>query len=374
MLESSFQIGRVLGIRIGVHFTWFLIFALVGFSLAQYFQHQYPGWAAQTAWLTALVTALLFFASIVLHELGHSVVALAYGVPVVSITLFIFGGVAQTARDADTAKAEFWIAVAGPMVSFVLAGLFHVLEAVFAGLHAPSAAAFEWLATINLVVALFNLLPGFPLDGGRVFRAIVWGVSRDPHKGMRWAVAAGRAVAYGLMGVGLIIGLNTGAWVDALWLVLIGWFLLTAAESSARQFALEHLSRGGRAADIMDPGVPTVPAHLRIQQWLDDYVLARGQRAFLVWGENDQVLGLVSLADLNKLPRDQWATTGIVEIMTPRNRLHTVPPSASLGQVLAAMERYGVNQLPVAEGGQVMGWIDRDRLLRALKIHAELGR
>ncbi len=374
MLESSFQIGRVFGIRIGVHFTWFLIFALVAFSLAHYFQHSHEDWAVHTAWLTAVVTTLLFFASIVLHELGHSVVALAHGVPVISITLFIFGGVAQTARDADTARAEFWIAVAGPLVSFLLAGLSYVAAVVFEDLHAPTAAAFEWLATINLMVALFNLLPGFPLDGGRVFRAVVWGVTRDAAKGMRWAVAAGRLVAYGLMGLGLVIGLNTGAWVNGLWLVLIGWFLLTAAESSARQFALEHMAQGGRATDIMDPNVPMVPAHLTVQDWLDNYVLARGRRAFLVWGENDEVLGLVSLDDLKKLPRDQWAETGLVEIMTPRHRLYTVPPSASLAQVLAAMERYGVNQLPVADGDQIMGWIDRDRLLRALKVHAELGR
>jgi Zn-dependent protease/predicted transcriptional regulator len=316
---------------------------------------------------------LLFFASIVLHELGHSVVAISYGVPVNSITLFIFGGVAQTARDADSAAAEFWIAIAGPLVSLVLAGLFYVAGNIFGATHAQANAALGWLATINLAVAVFNMLPGFPLDGGRVFRAAVWGFTRDAARGMQWAIRSGKLVAYGLMLLGFFVAVSTGLLLDGAWLALIGWFLLTAAEASGRQYALEHIGRGGRARDVMDPDVPLIPAGLSVQQWLDEHVLTHGQRSFLVQ-ENDQVVGLVSLTDTRKLPRDRWHGTGIVEIMTPRNRMHTVPPTASLAQVLQAMERYGVNQLPVADGREVMGWIDRDRLLRAIRIHAELGK
>lgn len=374
MLESSIQLGKILGIRVGIHYTWFIIFALVSFSLAMNFQQTNPDWTATTAWGTAIVTALLFFVSIVLHEFGHSIVAMAHGIPVQSITLFIFGGVAQTTRDSDTARGEFWIAIAGPVVSVLLAGIFWLLSGFLNQFSAEAGQAAQWLAFINLMVAVFNLIPGFPLDGGRVFRAIVWGLTRDASKGMRWAVNAGRLVAYGLMAYGFYIVITTGYVLNGLWLGLIGWFLLTAAEASGRQYALDHMVRGGHAQDVMVTELPVVPTNLSVEQWVNEFVLGHGTRAFLVEEEN-RIIGIVTLNDARKIPRERWAGTGITEVMTPRSKLHTVPPHATLPQVMQAMQRYGVNQMPVAAAsGEVLGWIDRDRLLNALRVYAEMSR
>jgi Zn-dependent protease/CBS domain-containing protein len=374
MLESSIQLGRILGIRVGIHYTWFIIFALISLSLSTHFQHVNPDWSATSAWATAIITSLLFFASIVLHEFGHSIVAMAHGIPVQSITLFIFGGVAQTTRDAQTAKSEFWIAIAGPVVSLLLAGIFLLLGGFLTKFSAQAGQAAHWLATINFMVAIFNMIPGFPLDGGRVFRSLVWGATHDANKGMRWAVNAGKLVAYAMMGFGFFIVITTGYVINGLWLGLIGWFLLTAAEASGRQYALDHMIRGGHAQEVMESELPVVPADLSVAQWVDDYVLGHGARAFLV-EEDNHVIGLITLSDARKIERERWDATGITEVMTPRARLHTVPPHATLPQIMQAMQRYGVNQMPVAaSSGEILGWIDRDRLLTALKVYAEVSR
>lgn len=372
MLESSFHLGRILGIRVQLHYTWFIIFGLVSLSLSGYFQASNADWGTAVAWITALATAALFFASIVLHELGHSVVAMAHGIPVRSITLFVFGGVAQTERDAASARAEFWIAIAGPLVSLLLAGVSYVVALLAANPHRPLAVACDWLATINFAVAVFNMLPGFPLDGGRVFRAVVWGASGDPAKGMRWALTAGKLVAYGMMGVGFFTAVATGQLVSGIWLGLIGWFLLIMAEASGRQWTLSHIKSGGSARDIMRVEAPQVAAELTVQEWITDHVLAHGERAFLVQ-RGDDAVGLVSLSDARKVPAEQWPSTPITDIMTPRSRLHTVAPDAHLADILGAMSHYGVNQLPVVDGGRVRGWIDRDRVLRAMQVVEEVG-
>ena len=195
MLQSSLRLGTVAGIRIGVHYTWFIIFFLISFSLYTFFRQQHDDWSANLALATAVITSLLFFASIILHELGHSIVAIARGIRVASITLFIFGGVAQTEKDSDSAATEFWVAIAGPLVSFFLAGMFYVLGILFGSYSEAVAESLAWLASINLMVAIFNLIPGFPLDGGRVFRAVIWGLSGNATKGMNWAVISGRVAA-----------------------------------------------------------------------------------------------------------------------------------------------------------------------------------
>jgi len=371
VLDQTVQLGRVLGIRVGLHYTWFLIFALISFSLASHFQVAYPDWSATAAWATAIVTALLFFASILAHEFGHSVVALAYGVPVHSITLFVFGGLAQTGRDAPSARAEFSIAIAGPAVSLLLAGVFSVLGKISGGADGYAATAFDWLATINLAVAIFNLLPGFPLDGGRVFRAIVWGATGSTQKGMRWAVASGRTVAYGMILFGLYLALAKGDLADGIWLALIGWFLLNAAESSRRQFALGHAANAARARNIARTDVPRVAADTTVQDWIEHDVLARGERAFLV-EDGARVAGLVSLSDAARLPREDWPATPVAHIMTPAAALDSVGADAPLGQIIQLMDARNRNQVLVIDGGKLIGWIDRDRLLRAVKVYTEL--
>ena len=373
MLESSFRLGSVAGIRIGVHYTWFIVFILLGSSLYLLFRSSQPEWGTGIAWTTAVITSLIFFASIILHELGHSLVALALGIRVSSITLFIFGGVAQTERDADSAGKEFAIAIAGPLVSFVLAGLFYLLAHLLSEAGRPAFEALLWLATINLFVAVFNLVPGFPLDGGRVLRAVVWGVSGNAIKGMNWAVVAGKVVAYTLMLMGVVTVVQTGLLINGLWFVGLGWFLLAAAEASGRSFTMQQVFGHTSARQVMARQVPRVDADTVLSEWMDRQVLTTGERAYLV-DEDGRVVGLVTLSDCKKVPREQWDSVPVRRIMTPVERLVTVAPEIPIVQVLDRMQARGLNQVPVVEHGSIVGWIDRDRLLRILRSHMETGR
>lgn len=376
MLESSVTVGRVAGIRIGIHYTWVVIFALLLFSLSFVFREQNPHWSQIEVIGAAFVAVVLFFISIILHELGHSLVAITRGIPVQSITLFIFGGVAQSEEEAETARDEFAIAIAGPLVSFALAALFYTLSLLTQAWSELAATALAWLATINLVVGIFNLVPGFPLDGGRVLRALVWGGTGDPVKGMRWAVTSGRIVAFGLMLLGVAIAFGTGLFINGLWLVAIGWFLLSAAEASGAQFTLTRLLRGVTVDRFMQREVPQVSADTSLLDWMDQRVLTSGQRAYLVTegAEGERVAGLLTLSDSKKVPRERWAATPVREAMTPRAQLRTVTRNAPMLEVLRTLERGALNQVPVTDAGEVVGWIDRDQLLRILRMHLEAGR
>lgn len=376
MLESSVTVGRVAGIRIGIHYTWVVIFALLLFSLSFVFREQNPNWSQIEVIGAAFVAVVLFFISIILHELGHSLVAITRGIPVQSITLFIFGGVAQSEEEAENARDEFAIAIAGPLVSFALAALFYTLSLLTQAWSELAATALAWLATINLVVGIFNLVPGFPLDGGRVLRALVWGGTGDPVKGMRWAVTSGRIVAFGLMLLGVAIAFGTGLFINGLWLVAIGWFLLSAAEASGAQFTLTRLLRGVTVDRFMQREVPQVSADTSLLDWMDQRVLTSGQRAYLVTegAEGERVAGLLTLSDSKKVPRERWAATPVREAMTPRAQLRTVTRNAPMLEVLRTLERGALNQVPVTDAGEVVGWIDRDQLLRILRMHLEAGR
>lgn len=373
MLESSFRIATIAGIRIGVHYTWFIIFFLLNSTLFALFSQNHPEWGTPVALTTAVITTLLFFLSIILHELGHSLVAIARGIRVRAITLFIFGGVAQTERESDSAATEFWIAIAGPAVSFALAGLFYLLKLWWGVYSEVVAEALDWLMTINLAVAVFNLVPGFPLDGGRVFRALVWMVSGNAVKGMQWAVMGGRVVAYGLMLLGLVTVLLTGLLINGIWFVGIGWFLLSAANASGQAYITDRLIGGLTVDNIMRKEVPVVDAGQSIQDWVDQHVLRTSQRAYLVQ-EGQRVIGLLTLSDANRLPRAQWPHATVREIMTPQAKLMTVPVSSSIRDVLILMRDHSLNQVPVVDGGEIVGWVDREQLLKVIQVHNEAGR
>ncbi|SEF86633.1 site-2 protease family protein [Billgrantia desiderata] len=373
MFKSVLVIGRFRGIRLEVHVSWLIIFALLLTTMSAGFRHQYPDWTTATAVLTALVTALLFFSSILAHELGHSLVAIRRGVPVTAITLFIFGGVAQMARDPDKANDEFSIAIAGPIVSFVLAASFAVLAMLTAGWYQPLTVALNWLATINLLVALFNLIPGFPLDGGRVLRALVWRVTGDPKKANDTAFASGKLVAYGLFGLA-IWNLVAGNLVGGLWIMLIAWFLLNMTQAQGRMHLLRERLAGVRARDLAEAEIPLVAPQRSIEAWLHEDVLPSGRRAFLVGTDIADVQGLISLSDARHVEHAQWATTRVADIMTPLHKLHHVSPGAKADEVLQMLNEHGLNQIPVMQDGRVSGWIDRQRVLRTIEIHLEVNR
>lgn len=372
MFENAFRLGTVAGIRIGVHYTWFIIFLLLSATLYGSFGYEHPEWNPSVSLIAAIVTALIFFASIVLHELGHSIVAIRRGIAVRSITLFIFGGVAQTEKEADSAQTEFLVAIAGPLVSLVLAAMFYLLSKWFGPMSEVAAEAFNWLATINLMVAVFNMVPGFPLDGGRVFRALVWGVSGDANKGMQWAVRSGKLVAYMLMAMGIMTAIQAHYLINGIWLFGIGWFLLISAQASSQSFTVNRFFGKTRARELMDHNVPVVESGVSIADWVEHYVFEKSERAFLVT-ERDDIAGLITLSDCGKIPRDQWQHTAVKMVMTPVADLETVKSDTDVATVLQLMASKSLNQVPVVEGDAIVGWIDRDRIIKILKLHGEAG-
>ncbi len=371
MFRSVLVLGTIRGIRIEIHISWLVIFVLLLVSLGAGLNQAYSDWSPATVLVTTVVTVLMFFASILAHELGHSVVAIRRGVPVKAITLFIFGGMAQISKDSESANDEFWIAIAGPAVSFALAAGFLMLSLPAAGISEPLSVALTWLGLINLVVAIFNLIPGFPLDGGRVFRALVWKFTGDAARGMRAAVMGGRLVAYGLFAVGLWSMLAMGNLLGGLWIMIIAWFLLNMAEASGRDFKLRKRLSSLHARDLADRDLPLVAPTLPVEQWVHDHMLAGGRRAHFV-GDRDAVIGLVTLTDARKLARERWSQTTVADIMTPLEKLVRVAPDSSAEEILQLINQHSLNQLPVMDGDQVLGWIDRRRLLSTIELHLEL--
>ena len=370
-MRGSLTLGKIFGIPIKLHSTWFLVAALVTWSLAgSYFPQQYPGWATMTYWIVGAVTAVLFFASVLLHELGHSVVALREKVPVRSITLFIFGGVAQIGSEPPTAGAEFRIAIAGPLVSLALAGLSGLLSLGVAG-AASLAAPVAYLARINLMLALFNLIPGFPLDGGRVLRAVLWGLGGSLRTATRWASRAGRGVAYLfiLLGVGQML---LGGFVNGLWIAFIGWFLNNAAESSYQQVVLKDMLTGIAVRDVMARQCVTVPTDLRLDRLVEDHILGEGQRCFFVT-DNGHLEGLITLHNITALPRDRREKLTTREVMTPVDALLRARSDEDVLTLLQRMDEANVNQVPVMEDGHLLGMITRANLLHYMRLRSELG-
>jgi Zn-dependent protease/CBS domain-containing protein len=372
-MKSSLRLGKILGIPIGINYTWFIIFALVTLSLATaYFPSRYADWSAPSYWAIGLLTSFLFFASVLIHELAHSVVALAWDIPVNSITLFIFGGVAAIGREPDRPLAEFLIAIAGPISSVLLAVAF---GAVWLGGQLlnmqPLAALGLYLGGINLSLALFNLLPGFPLDGGRVFRSLVWAWTGNLNRATRWAARTGRAVAI-LMIVGGGILFLTGNWSSGLWLAFIGWFLDNAASQSAQQAGVREALEGYTARDFAASGCQMVSPNTPIDWVVRDYVLPQGQSCFIVT-DGPQAEGVATLGQIRQVPRQQWGWTPIRQIMTPMNNLKPVLAGDAAYSVLERMMSEGENLLPVVDGSRFLGLVRQDSLLRFAQTRSALG-
>jgi len=370
-MQGSLTIGRVWGIPIGLHYSWFLVFGLISWSLAGgYFPEKYPGWGLATYLLVGAVTSLLFFSSVLVHELGHSWVALRNAIPIRSITLFIFGGIAQIGREPPSAGVEFRIAIAGPLTSLGLAGLFGGTWLVTRDI-AFLAAPMIWLARINLTLGLFNLIPGFPLDGGRVFRALVWRLTGSFYRASQAASLAGQMLAFGFIGLGVLIALrgNVG---EGVWLAFIGWFLQNAAAASHAQASLGELLRGVTVAQAMTRDCPRVAGDLLLDRLVQEEVLAKGRRCFLV-ADDGHLRGLLTLHEVKAVPRERWGQVRVDEVMTRPDRLAAVGPQEDLVAALAKMDDANVAQLPVLAGDQLVGMLTREHVLHYVRVRAELG-
>jgi Zn-dependent protease len=372
-MKSSLRLGKVFGIPIGINYTWFIVFALVTVSLATaYFPGNYAQWSTLGYWSIGLLTSVLFFVSVLIHELAHSVVAMAWGIPVKSITLFIFGGVAAIGREPDRPLSEFLIAIAGPIASLLLALGFGLLWLVGQALSlAPLAALGFYLGGINLSLALFNMLPGFPLDGGRVFRSIVWAATGSMNRATRWAAGTGRAVAM-LMIVGGAFLFLKGNWSSGLWLAFIGWFLDNAASQSMQQAGVREALTGYTAGDFAGANCQVVDSNTPIDWVVRDYVLPQGQNCFVVT-DGAQTRGVATLGQMRQVPRQQWGWTPMRQVMTPLSNLKPVLAGETAYSVLERMLADGENLLPVVDGTRFLGLVRQDNLLHFARTRSALG-
>jgi Zn-dependent protease len=370
VIGQSLRLGKIWGIPVGINASWFIVFVLLTLSLTSQFAHLHPRWSPSYHYTIGVLTSLLFFTSVLLHELGHSAIALRKHIPIRSITLFVFGGIAQLGKEPDRPLTELQIAIAGPIVSFILSVVFGMVGTLAAGTSEGVQTLGQWLGRINLSLALFNLLPGFPLDGGRVFRALVWRRTGDFAYATRIAGGVGKGVAYLFIMSGIWIALG-GALVDGLWITCIGWFLLTAAEMNVQQVALKQTLAGLHARDVMATDCPSVSESMSLAQLVEDHVLSTGRRCFLVTTDG-QLLGLITVHQVKSIPRAAWAHTSVRQAMIPVAQLRWVPPDAEVSDVLTLMDEGDVGQVPVVRDGQILGLIGRDHLLRVIRAHLEL--
>jgi Zn-dependent protease/CBS domain-containing protein len=370
---EALTIGRIAGIEIRVHYSWFVIFFLLLWWLAEgFFGEVYDSWSVTEAWAAAAAATLLFFASVLLHELAHSLTAKRLGLPVSSITLFIFGGVSSLTSEPSSARQEFQIAIVGPLTSFGLAAFFGILAGV--GLvsgaeNSPPGAVAEYLAIINLSLGIFNLLPGFPLDGGRVLRAAVWSRSGDLLSATRWASRSGQVISFGLIAFG-VVSILGGNFIGGAWMVVIGWFLRGAAQSSYEQLVVRRTLEGVRVRDVLDRGFVSVAPDDSLDQVVRR-MLQTSQRCVPVL-VSDDLLGLISIRDLKRVPEEEWPQTSAFRAMTPREKLHVTSPDEDLGRVLEVMAANDVHQLPVLEGKSFVGFVTRADVLRLLQVRSGL--
>ena len=372
-MGNAFNLGRVFGIQFRLHYTWFIIFILITTSLSwQLFPRSYPDWPWLLYWVIGIVTSLLFFTSVLAHELAHSLVGRAHGIPVRSITLFIFGGIAEMTKEAAHPGAEFKMAAAGPACSLVIGGLFALLYLLTRSTIQPIAAMALWLAYINVALAVFNLIPGFPLDGGRVFRSILWRISGNYGRSSRIAARVGQGIGYLLILGGILIMFILHDWFSGLWMVFIGWFLGNAASVSYRQVQWREVLRGFTASQAMTSDCPTVPPWTTVNQLVQEYAFATGHSCFLV-AEEGRLWGIVTLHNIKTVSQPDWNVTQVKEIMTPVDKLKVAYPEQDALSILEQMNESNINQMPVVSEGRVIGLIARDSLIRLLRIRSQLG-
>jgi Zn-dependent protease len=370
-MTNGTQIGKVWNIPITLHISWFLVFGLVTFSLATaYFPQAYPTLSLVDYVILGALTSLFFAVSVLAHELGHALVALRNGVPVKNITLFIFGGVAQIAHEPRTPGAEFRIAIAGPLVSLALAIFFEgvwYLDRNIPILAAPS----EYLMRINLILALFNMIPGFPLDGGRVLRALVWWRTKNVLTATNIAAISGRVIAFGFIGFGVFTVLN-GNIMDGLWLAFIGWFLHNEAASAQFQTKFEIALSGMRVNQVMSKDFIIISHLTPLSQIVNEHVILGGHKVFYV-AEGDRLNGILTLQEINQTPQSKWGFTTAGQVMIPMDRMARVEPDTELVTALKELEGLAIPQVPVIHGERIVGTLDRENVFRYLRLRESLG-
>ena len=374
-MKAQIKLGRIFGVEIGLHYSWFIIALLITLSLAGQFSLNNPDWSDSLRWGLAIITAVLFFAAIVAHELSHAVVAKARGLPVRSITLFALGGVAEIEKEAADAKTEFWMGIIGPITSLVI-GLICLGITMALGWRPPEfprqplTAMLMWLGYINIALAVFNMIPGFPLDGGRVLRGIVWWITGDARRATTIASRVGQFIAFGMIVFG-VMRFFEGAGFNGLWIAFIGWFLLSASRESYAQLAITEGLRGVRVADVMSRDCPTVDGHSNLQTFVEENLVRTGRRCFAVT-LNGHTEGMITPSEISDVQRARWPYTTVADVMRPLDQVRTVGLNTPVSEALEVMAREDLNQLPVIADGELAGLISRGHVLQLLQTRAEL--
>jgi Zn-dependent protease/CBS domain-containing protein len=390
-MRGGIRVGRIFGIDIHIDWSWVFIFLLVTWNLAAgLFPQWHPDWTPMLSWSVAIAAALLFFASVLLHELAHSVVAKAQGLPVRRITLFLFGGVSNIEREPQSPRIEFLMAVVGPVTSIILGIAFLFLGRMtsagsagtvndpvsFFSRLSPLSTLLLWVGPINIGLGVFNLIPGFPLDGGRILRSALWAMTDDLQKATRWAARVGQLIGWLLIiaGIAMVFGVNVPVFgtglIGGLWLAFIGWFLSNAAAGSYQQLVIQDLLEDVPVARLMRSNVMAVAPNLPVSSLIYDLVMNIDEHAFAVM-EGDRMIGLVCLEDVRKLPREAWERTMVSEIMTPVDRLAIATPEEDASNALSELTNRDVRQLPVLQNGRLVGMLRRRDILRWLQLHSD---
>lgn len=385
---SGFRLGKFFGINVHIDWSWLLIFTLVTWSLASTFRQVHQEWTGFNQLALAFVAALLFFLSVLAHEIAHSLVANARGHPVHSITMFLFGGVSNIQKEPTTPWNEFIITIVGPLTSLILGGLFLLLGTRGAILSAPMAdlwgtlsrlgplnTIFIWLGSVNILLGFFNLIPGFPLDGGRVLRSILWGVTHDLVKATRWASLVGQFVAWVLIvsGMAMIFGttipfLGSGVF-SGMWIVFMGWFLQNAASQSYRRALIQDILEDVPVKRMMLTDLPAIPGNMTAETLVNNHIIRSDNREFIV-SENEEPVGLITLDDVRKLSPETRHDTPVRDIMTPSKRLEVVTPDANVSEAFDRLQNQDIHPLLVMHGNKIVGLLRRKDILRWLELQS----
>jgi len=367
----GFTIGRIAGIKIRIDWTWLIIFFLVTWSLAVgYYPLALPGLSTAAYWGLGAVSSLLLFSSVLGHELTHSLVARGEGLPVGSITLFVFGGVSEIQEEPRTASNEFRLAIVGPVSSLILGGIFFGIYLLLPA-RTPVTVVAQYLGIINLSLGVFNLIPGFPLDGGRVLRSLIWGATGNLRRATRIATWVGQGFAFFLIFVGIAL-LFGGAFLAGIWLAFIGWFLNNAATASYRELIVRQTLEGVPVRRVMATDVDRLPPDLTIRQVIDEHILSGRQHAYPVTRDGDLV-GLICLHDVRNVPQERRTQETVAQAMTPYDRLATIGPEEDLSKAVNELGRRGVDQLPVIDRPQhLVGLVRRQDIINYLRTQTDL--
>jgi len=364
------KLGRIFGVHIRVHYTWSIAIVLITAAVVTQFPEAYPLWQRI---ILGIGASLLFFISVSIREFSLSFTAISKGIPLKSVTLFVFGGMSQVTREATRPILEALLAAIGLLSNLVIAGIFYVIYAVLVNTGSILVAGIiQWLTFIYALLFLFHFVPGFPLDGGRALRALLWRMTGSYDRATRIASWIGRIIGLLLVAGGIWVLIVARQWFTGLMLLFVGWVLQSAAEQSRRQAVPREALRSITARDIMTTEFPFITQQLSLGQLVQDYILAKGQDCFVVI-DGDIWWGIVTMRDIKSIPKRRWNRTRIANIMTPASKVKTAYPQQPATSLLEQMEEWRVSQMPVLEEAKVIGIVTRDSLTHFIRTRAELG-